>query len=40
MSKNKKKKKKYSIGVRIIGYIMLLLMVVSPIIGIISYFVK
>lgn len=39
MSKNKKKKK-VNLGVRIIGIIMLLLMVLSPVVGIISYIVK
>jgi len=38
MSKNKKKKT--NLAVRIIGIIMLLLMVLSPVIGIISYMIK
>lgn len=37
---SKKKHKKTSIGVRIIGIIMLLLMVASPIIAILSYAIK
>ena len=37
MSRNKKKKKSTSFGMRIIGIFMLLLMVVSSVIGIIAY---
>lgn len=40
MSKKNKKKKKVNLGVRIIGIIMLLLMVASPIIAILSYVIK
>lgn len=37
MSRNKKKKNSTSLGMRIIGIFMLLLMVVSSVIGIIAY---
>ena len=37
---SKKKKKKTNLAVRIIGIVMLLLMVLSPVVGIISYLVK
>ena len=37
---SKKKKKKINLGVRIVGILMLLLMVLSPIVGIISYFIQ
>ena len=37
---SKKKKKKVNIGVKIVGIIMLLLMVASPIVAILSYVIK
>ncbi len=37
---SKKKKKKTSIGVRIVGIIMLLLMLASPLVAILSYVIK
>ncbi len=37
MSRNKKKKNSTSLGMKIIGIFMLLLMIVSSVIGIIAY---
>lgn len=37
---SKKKKKKVNLGIRIMGIIMLLLMLASPIVAILSYVIK
>lgn len=37
---SKKKKKKVNLGIRIMGIIMLILMLASPIVAILSYVVK
>ena len=38
MSKNKKKKKKTNLAMRLMGIFMLLLMIASSVIGIVAYF--